>query len=191
MMQIGSAGRAQVPRPAIGDLVRARFELGEFEVTICSDGVYHLDGGAMFGVVPKTLWEKRARADALNRIALGLNTVVVRTGKHTVLIETGIGNKQTTKMREIHGNQELLPSSLAAAGIGPAEVDIVLNTHLHFDHCGWEHDAAPGRIGYTDLSECALLRREGRGGARASATGARCDEAISHRTTSHSSRRGR
>ena len=91
----------------------------------------------MFGVVPKTLWQKRMPADDLNRIVLGLNTVVVRTGKHTVLIETGIGNKQTAKMREIHGNQELLPASLAAAGIRPEEIDVVLNTHLHFDHCGW------------------------------------------------------
>jgi glyoxylase-like metal-dependent hydrolase (beta-lactamase superfamily II) len=91
----------------------------------------------MFGVVPKTLWEKRTPADELNRVLLGLNTVVVRTGKHTVVIETGIGNKQSPKMREIHQNQELLPQSLAAAGVDPAEVDAVINTHLHFDHCGW------------------------------------------------------
>jgi len=79
----------------------------------------------------------RAPAVEQNRILLGLNTVVVRTGKHTVLIETGIGNKQSAKMREIHCNQELLPTSLAAAGISVEEVDIVINTHLHFDHCGW------------------------------------------------------
>ncbi len=111
--------------------------LGDFEIMLCSDGTYHLDGGAMFGVVPKTLWQKRMPADDLNRIRLGLNSVVVRTGRHTVLIETGIGNKQSAKMREIHGNQELLPASLAAAGIRPDEIDIVVNTHLHFDHCGW------------------------------------------------------
>jgi len=91
----------------------------------------------MFGVVPKTLWQKRAPADDQNRILLGLNTVVVRTGKQTVLIETGIGNKQSEKLREIHGNQELLPTSLAAAGVRVEEVDVVINTHLHFDHCGW------------------------------------------------------
>jgi glyoxylase-like metal-dependent hydrolase (beta-lactamase superfamily II) len=91
----------------------------------------------MFGVVPKPLWEKRAAADDQNRILLGLNTVVVRTGRQTVLIETGIGNKQPAKMREIHCNQELLPQSLAAARIRPEEVDVVINTHLHFDHCGW------------------------------------------------------
>jgi len=119
------------------DLVRARAQVGAFELTVCTDGTYLLDGGAMFGVVPKTLWQRRAEADALNRILLGLNTLVVRTGKQTVVIETGVGNKMSAKMREIHENQELLPASLAAAGVKPEEVDVVINTHLHFDHCGW------------------------------------------------------
>jgi glyoxylase-like metal-dependent hydrolase (beta-lactamase superfamily II) len=88
-------------------------------------------------VVPKALWQKRAPADEDNCILLGLNTVIVRTGKHTVAIETGIGNKHNEKMRAIFGNQMLLPQSLAAAGVKPEEVDIVINTHLHFDHCGW------------------------------------------------------
>jgi glyoxylase-like metal-dependent hydrolase (beta-lactamase superfamily II) len=122
---------------ADSDLVRARTRVGDFELTVCTDGTYKLDGGAMFGVVPKTLWEKRAAADEQNRILLGLNTVVVRTGKHTVVIETGIGNKQPAKLRAIHENQELLPASLAAAGVAVEEVDFVINTHLHFDHCGW------------------------------------------------------
>jgi len=126
------------------DLVRARMTIGDFEVTVCTDGTYMLDGGAMFGVVPKVLWEKRIQPDALNRIRLGLNSVVVRTGKHTVLIETGIGNKQSAKMKEIQGNQELLPASLSAAGISPEEVDVVINTHLHFDHCGWNTTLDPG-----------------------------------------------
>jgi glyoxylase-like metal-dependent hydrolase (beta-lactamase superfamily II) len=119
------------------DLVRARTQLGDFELTVCTDGTYKLDGGAMFGVVPKPLWETRIAADEQNRIQLGLNTVVVRTGRQTVVIETGIGNKQSPKMREIHCNEALLPQSLAAAGVRPEEVDVVINTHLHFDHCGW------------------------------------------------------
>jgi glyoxylase-like metal-dependent hydrolase (beta-lactamase superfamily II) len=123
--------------PEESSLIRARATVGDFELTVCSDGIYMLDGGAMFGVVPKTLWQKRIRADAENRVRLGLNSVVVRTGKQTVVIETGVGNKQPPKMREIFGNQELLPASLAAAGVAPSEVDIVINTHLHFDHCGW------------------------------------------------------
>ena len=117
--------------------MRGRTLLGDFELIHCTDGTYLLDGGAMFGVVPKPLWEKRIRADDQNRIVLGLNTTVVRTGQHTVVIETGVGNKQSEKMRAIQGNQELLPASLAAAGISPDEVDVVINTHLHFDHCGW------------------------------------------------------
>jgi glyoxylase-like metal-dependent hydrolase (beta-lactamase superfamily II) len=119
------------------ELVRARTQLGDFELTVCTDGTYKLDGGAMFGVVPKPLWQKRTPADGQNRIVLGLNTVVVRTGRQTVLIETGIGNKQSAKMRDIQCNQELLLQSLAAAGIRPEEVDVVINSHLHFDHCGW------------------------------------------------------
>jgi glyoxylase-like metal-dependent hydrolase (beta-lactamase superfamily II) len=125
------------------ELLRARTQLGDFELTVCTDGTYKLDGGAMFGVVPKPLWEKRISADDQNRILLGLNTVVVRTGRQTVLIETGIGNKQSAKMREIQCNQELLPQSLQTAGIRAEEVDIVINTHLHFDHCGWNTTLHP------------------------------------------------
>src|SRR6202012_1128867 len=88
-------------RPNTAELVRARTTLGDFELTVLSDGTYFLDGGAMFGVVPKTMWEKRAPADEQNRILLGTNTVVVRTGKHTVAIETGLGNKMNERMRAI------------------------------------------------------------------------------------------
>jgi glyoxylase-like metal-dependent hydrolase (beta-lactamase superfamily II) len=119
------------------ELVRARQPLGEFELTVCTDGPFLLDGGAMFGVVPKTLWQKRMAADELNQVLLGLNTVVVRTGSAVVVIETGIGNKQPAKMRAIHQNQELLPQSFKAAGISKHDVTHVVNTHLHFDHCGW------------------------------------------------------
>lgn len=129
------------------DLVRGRATVGDFEITVLSDGFYFLDGGAMFGVVPKPLWEKRAPADEQNRILLGLNTVVVRTGKHTIVIETGIGNKLSDKLRSIYGAQEKLPLAFAAAGIKPEEVDIVINSHLHFDHCGWNTTRTPdGRI---------------------------------------------
>jgi glyoxylase-like metal-dependent hydrolase (beta-lactamase superfamily II) len=129
------------------DLIRGRTTVGDFGLTILSDGWYLLDGGAMFGVVPKPLWEKRAPADAENRILLGLNTVIVRTGKHTVAIETGIGNKLPPKLREIYAAKERLPHAFAAAGIRPEEVDIVINSHLHFDHSGWNTTRTPeGRI---------------------------------------------
>ncbi len=129
--------------PHSGDLVRARATVGDFELTIVTDGVFFLDGGAMFGVVPKPLWQRRSPADAENRILLGTNTVVVRTGKETVVIETGLGNKLPPKMRHIFGAQQLLPSALSAAGIRPEEVDIVINSHLHFDHSGWNTMLTP------------------------------------------------
>ena len=124
-------------RPDTADLIRARTTVGDFELTVCTDGTYLLDGGAMFGVVPKTMWEKRMPADAENRILLGANTVIVRTGKHTIAIETGLGNKLSQKMQQIYACQQLLPQSLQAAGVKPEQVDIVINSHLHFDHCGW------------------------------------------------------
>lgn len=130
-------------KPDSNEWIRGRTTLGDFELIVLSDGFYFLDGGAMFGVVPKPLWEKRAPADAENRILLGLNTVVVRMGKHTVAIETGIGNKLSDKLRAIYGAKEQLPLAFAAAGIKPEEVDIVINSHLHFDHCGWNTTRTP------------------------------------------------
>jgi len=130
-------------RPDSHELIRGRTTLGDFELTVLSDGSYLLDGGAMFGVVPKPMWEKRAPADEQNRILLGLNTVVVRTGKHTVAIETGVGNKLSDKLKAIYGVKEQLPQAFAAAGIKPEEVDIVINSHLHFDHSGWNTTRMP------------------------------------------------
>lgn len=114
-----------------------RTTLGDFELTILSDGIYHADGGAMFGVIPRVMWEKRIQPDERNTIALGLNSLLVRTGKHNVLIETGIGSKLSDKLHGIYRNQALLMKSFDRAGVSPDEIDIVINTHLHFDHCGW------------------------------------------------------
>src|SRR5277367_236588 len=114
-----------------------RRALGNFELIAVSDGIYHLDGGGYFGVVPKALWEKKAPANEKNLVPTGLNSVVVQTGKHTILIETGIGNKLPDKMAKIYGQPAQLLENLAASGIAPGDVDIVINSHLHFDHCGW------------------------------------------------------
>jgi glyoxylase-like metal-dependent hydrolase (beta-lactamase superfamily II) len=130
-------------RPNTADPIRGRTTLGDFELTVLSDGTYFADGGATFGVVPKPLWEKRAPADAENRVLLGLNTVIVRTGQHAVAIETGIGNKLGDKAREIYGAKEQLPCAFAAAGIRPEAIDVVVNSHLHFDHCGWNTTRTP------------------------------------------------
>ena len=118
-----------------------RTTLGDFELTMLTDGGYYLDGGAMFGVVPKVLWSKNIQPDELNRLRLGLNTLVVRTGTgrddKTIVIETGIGNKLPDKSVKIYENEMLLMRQLEEAGVDPGRVDIVINTHLHFDHCGW------------------------------------------------------
>jgi glyoxylase-like metal-dependent hydrolase (beta-lactamase superfamily II) len=111
--------------------------LGDFELTAVSDGIYHLDGGAFFGVVPKVMWERKVKADEKNRVPTGLNSVVVRTAHHTLLIETGIGNKLPERMAKIYGQPAKLLENLGAAGISPEDIDVVINTHLHFDHCGW------------------------------------------------------
>jgi len=114
-----------------------RTTLGDFELTVVSDGTYFLDGGAFFGVVPKTLWSKKAAADGQNRLDAGLNSLLVRTGKKNVLIETGIGNKLPDKLVQIYKQPAKLLDNLHAAGVAPEDIDIVINTHLHFDHCGW------------------------------------------------------
>ena len=102
-----------------------------------------LDGGAMFGVVPKTLWERRIPADAKNRIALGMRCLLVEHPDGLVLIDTGIGNKEDQKFLDIYGveatvpgHRTMLDAALAAAGFSAADVKVVINTHLHFDHAG-------------------------------------------------------
>lgn len=111
--------------------------IGDFEVAVLSDGTYELDGGAFFGVVPKVLWEKRVQPDARNMLKVGTNCLLIRDGKQTVLVETGIGSKLNEKSQAIHKNQVRLMKDFEEAGVSPDEVDIVINTHLHFDHCGW------------------------------------------------------
>jgi glyoxylase-like metal-dependent hydrolase (beta-lactamase superfamily II) len=122
-----------------------RTTIGDFEVTILTDGTYELDGGAFFGVVPKVLWEKRVQPDARNMLKVGTNSLLVRDGKQAVLIETGIGPKLSEKSQAIHKNQTQLLKSFEQAGVSPDEIDIVINTHLHFDHCGWNTYYRDGR----------------------------------------------
>jgi glyoxylase-like metal-dependent hydrolase (beta-lactamase superfamily II) len=114
-----------------------RLTLGDFELIAVSDGNYRLDGGAFFGVIPKVMWQKKVTADAENYVPVGLNSVVVRTGKQTILIETGIGNKLPERLIKIFGQPAKLLDNLSVAGVSPEDIDIVINTHLHFDHCGW------------------------------------------------------
>jgi glyoxylase-like metal-dependent hydrolase (beta-lactamase superfamily II) len=119
--------------------------LGDFELTVVSDGLYRGDGGAFFGVVPKVMWQRKTQPDELNRLAIGLNSLLVRTGKLNVLIDTGIGNKLPEKQKRIWEAPEKLLANLAETGVSPEDIDIVINSHLHFDHCGWNTVHRDGR----------------------------------------------
>jgi glyoxylase-like metal-dependent hydrolase (beta-lactamase superfamily II) len=114
-----------------------RTTIGDFELTVVSDGTYFLDGGAFFGVVPKPMWSKKATPDEQNRLDAGLNSLLIRTGNKNILVETGIGNKLSEKLVQIYKQPAKLLDNLHAVGVAPEDIDIVINTHLHFDHCGW------------------------------------------------------
>jgi glyoxylase-like metal-dependent hydrolase (beta-lactamase superfamily II) len=83
------------------------------------------------------MWSKKVAADERNYVTAGLNSLLIRTGKRTVLVETGMGNKLSDRMRKFYGQPAKLLDNLSAAGIAPQDIDIVINSHLHFDHCGW------------------------------------------------------
>jgi glyoxylase-like metal-dependent hydrolase (beta-lactamase superfamily II) len=112
--------------------------IGNLELTPLLDGYFRLDGGAMFGVVPKPLWEKRAPADERNRITLGLRPLLVRGGRRTMIIDAGIGDKMDAKSIEIYGIDRArhLDHALADAGCSAGAIELVLASHLHFDHAG-------------------------------------------------------
>ena len=148
---------APLPAPAASPaaapetgLIRARYQLGpETELIVLSDGTAKFDGGAMFGVVPKTLWSRATPFDDQNRVTIGLNTVIVRTPSRTVVIETGFGEKLSPKLAGICGAQARLLDAFAEACIPLASIDTVINTHLHWDHCGWNTRYSPDRQGVT------------------------------------------
>jgi len=122
--------------------------LGNIEVRFLDAGTFGLDGGAMFGVVPKVLWEKKSAPDANNRIRLRANSLLVRQAKKNILIETGNGTKLDAKLRSVYNVQggDTLVESLARAGVSPEQIDLVINTHLHFDHCGGNTTICENRI---------------------------------------------
>jgi glyoxylase-like metal-dependent hydrolase (beta-lactamase superfamily II) len=113
-------------------------KLGRFDLTSLSDGTFRLDGGAMFGVIPKPLWERRISADDRNRITLGLRPLLVRTDRETILIDGGVGDQMSAKDADIYALDRArhLDHSLAAVGLAAHDIDLVIATHLHFDHVG-------------------------------------------------------
>jgi glyoxylase-like metal-dependent hydrolase (beta-lactamase superfamily II) len=111
---------------------------GKFELAIISDGGFWIDGGAVFGTVPKTIWSQLVKPDELNRVELALNCLLIKTPDKNILVDTGVGEKLSDKVRQIYNIQKPtdLIRSLKGAGLEPDQIDYVINTHLHFDHCG-------------------------------------------------------
>jgi glyoxylase-like metal-dependent hydrolase (beta-lactamase superfamily II) len=123
-------------------LIQTR-KIGNLTVHAIQAGGQRLDGGAMFGVVPKPLWERRIPADERNRIQLGMRCLLIEHASGLILIDTGAGNKEDQKFKDIYGieneganGRTSLEDGLAELGMTPDDVSIVINTHLHFDHAG-------------------------------------------------------
>jgi glyoxylase-like metal-dependent hydrolase (beta-lactamase superfamily II) len=123
-------------------------ELGDVTVHLLNDGRFALDGGAMYGVVPRALWEKHDPPDEKNRVTLGLNIALVLTGGKKVLVDAGIGDKWSDKERAIYRIERTrtLLDSLRELGYGPEDIDVVVNTHLHFDHAGGNTTLRDGKV---------------------------------------------
>jgi glyoxylase-like metal-dependent hydrolase (beta-lactamase superfamily II) len=122
-------------------------KVGDIRVHVLSDGRFALDGGAMFGVVPRVIWEKTDPPDERNRVLLGLNVALIESGGHRILVDTGLGDKWTERQRAMFqiDRSSTLAGSLRALGLAPTDIDVVVNTHLHFDHAGGNTELVGGR----------------------------------------------
>jgi len=122
-------------------------QLGDLTLDIVSDGTFLLDAGSLFGVVPRTLWSRFVTPDAENCIRLSLNCLLIRGGRHTILVDTGLGPKLTQGQMRVWSleRQGDLIEQLGRLGVAPDAVDLVVNSHLHADHCGW--NTRPGAAG--------------------------------------------
>lgn len=127
-------------------------KIGRFEVFLLSDGAFRLDGGAMFGTVPKTLWDRCCHADESNRIPLCLGVLLIKTPRgHNVLVDAGLSSKyeKNAKFLKIYAVERkvTLKDELKGHGLSASDIDLVVNTHLHFDHAGGDTDYdAEGRL---------------------------------------------
>lgn len=123
-------------------------KFGKFDLSIIRECVFKLDGGAMFGVVPKSLWSKQLPADEQNRIAMVCNLLLIDTGDKKLLVETGMGDRWSEKERERYGLKSLVNSHtvLDAVGLKPEDIDFVIISHLHFDHVGGATREENGKI---------------------------------------------
>jgi methylmalonyl-CoA epimerase len=140
LVELKQSAVAAGSRPRAGTARRfeiARYALGDVELISVNDGFFGLDGGAMFGVVPRSLWSQKAPPDARNRITLAMRPLIVR-GNRTMIIDAGVGDKESAKFSDIYAfdRSRHLDHTLAEAGLSAEDIDIVLATHLHFDHAG-------------------------------------------------------
>ncbi len=113
--------------------------IGNIEYEFISDGFTWNDGGGAFGLVPKIMWEKKFTPDEYNRIPFQMNCLLIKTDGKYILVDTGIGAKLTPKISKMYGVDRPhggLVENLAKIGVQPQDIDIVINTHLHIDHCG-------------------------------------------------------
>lgn len=123
--------------------------LGDLELRFVSDGRFRLDGGMMFGVVPRLLWERSRPPDERNRVGLSLNCLLIQRGSDYALIDTGLGTNLTPHEREVIWGLAPGPrllDSLADLGLAPEDISLVINTHLHTDHCGGDTIVRNGRL---------------------------------------------
>jgi len=138
-------------------------KLGRFDIDVASDGTFRLDAGTMFGLVPKVLWQRLIEVDEKNRAKYALNVLLVRTPQHCVLIELGLGRDLDEGEREIYAvsaDRDLL-ASLSELGVGVADVDLLLPTHLHLDHAGWCTCVRDGSVRPTfPKARCIVQSRE-------------------------------
>lgn len=117
----------------------ATFQIGRFNLTTLEFGQFRLDGGAMFGVVPRVLWERFHPPDESNRIEMALRCLLVEGDGRRILVDTGFGPDRSSKLREIYaftGTDDYLDRGLAEVGLACSDISDVFLTHLHFDHCG-------------------------------------------------------
>jgi glyoxylase-like metal-dependent hydrolase (beta-lactamase superfamily II) len=140
-----------------------RFGWGELQLTVIDAGPIWLDGGAMFGVVPRPLWQRERTPDEQNRIRLSMNLLLIEDGHRRTLIDTGVGPRWDAKSVEIYGLQPVAAEALLAPlGLKPSDIDRVINSHLHFDHAGGnvEFDAAGVAVPAFPRAEYLVQRGE-------------------------------
>jgi glyoxylase-like metal-dependent hydrolase (beta-lactamase superfamily II) len=142
---------------AVPSIASARLEVGDWQIDILNGGHFLMDGGVLFGVVPKRLWQMSRNPDELNRLPVGCNCILARDGAHTVLIDAGYGGKTPALDRKFYGCElgDPIEASLQAVGVAPEQIDTVVMSHLHWDHAG------------------GLTRRDARGGLTVSFPNAR------------------